>query len=98
MLQLISSPAQAALNDSLITIQPDGSVEGTTKIRVDGNVYTLTGDISGSPGNGAYLISIKKDGVTLDGQGHRLLGSGTGVAIQLEGRNGVVVITPYTHP
>jgi hypothetical protein len=28
-------PAQAAINSSLITIQSDGSVEVTTKIRVD---------------------------------------------------------------
>lgn len=84
-------PVRAGINDSLIIIQPDGSVEGTDKIRVDGNVYTLTGDISGSPANGAYLISIKKDGITIDGQSKALLGSGTGVAIQIEGRNGVVV-------
>lgn len=84
-------PTQAFSMGSEITIQPDGSVEGTSKIYVEGNLYTLTSDISGSPQNGACLIAVKKDGVTLDGLGHALVGTGTGAAIELDGRNNVVV-------
>jgi parallel beta-helix repeat protein len=79
------------LREAQITIHADGSVEGTDKIQVNGNVYTLTSDLSGSAGNGACFVAIEKDHITLDGGGHKIQGEGTGVAVTLYGRTNVVV-------
>jgi hypothetical protein len=50
-----------------IFIKADGSVEGTDKIQRQGNVYTLTDDISGS-------IEVQKSYIVIDGAGHTLRG------------------------
>ena len=52
---------------STITIKADGSIEGTDKIQRQGNVYTLTGDISGS-------IEVQKSSIVIDGAGYSLKG------------------------
>jgi hypothetical protein len=52
---------------STIAIKPDGSIEGTNKIQQQGNVYTLTGDITGS-------IEVQKSNIVIDGAGHTLQG------------------------
>ena len=74
-----------------IRITPDGTVEGTDKIRRDNNIYTLTGDLSGSIENGQTFISIEKDNVILNGAGKTIKGTGTGVAIVVYGRKDVTI-------
>jgi parallel beta-helix repeat protein len=54
-----------------ITIMADGSLSpSNVPIQRNGNVYTLTADIFGQ-------ITIKRDGVTIDGAGHALTGYGS---------------------
>ena len=43
-----------------VRISPDGTVEGTEKISRNGDVYTLTGDISGVAENGKTFLSIEE--------------------------------------
>jgi nitrous oxidase accessory protein NosD len=74
-----------------IRITPTGVVEGTEKISRNGNVYTLTGDISGTAENGRTFLSIERDGVTLDGVGHTISGTGTGVAIYAMGKTDITI-------
>jgi len=63
-----------------IYIRADGTVEGTDKIQRDGNVYTLTGDISGG-------ITVQRNFTVIDGAGYTLQGNGygTGVKIRWDG-------------
>ncbi len=74
-----------------IRITQEGVVEGTDKINQNGNVYTLTGDISGSVEDGRILISIERDGVILDGADRTIQGTGTGIAIAAYGRKDVTI-------
>jgi hypothetical protein len=54
-----------------ITIMADGSLSpSNVPIQRNGNVYTLTADIFGQ-------ITIKRDGVTVDGAGYALMGYGS---------------------
>jgi parallel beta-helix repeat protein len=69
-----------------IRITADGTVEGTDKISRNGNVYTLTGNISGSVDDGSYFISIEKDDVVFDGAGNTIEGTNSGTAIVALGR------------
>lgn len=71
----------------IIRIEADGSVEGTTKIQRDGDVYTFTDHIY------YKSIWIEKDGITLDGANYRLVGvsSRIGRGINLTGRTRVMV-------
>jgi parallel beta-helix repeat protein len=57
-------------------INPDGSVTGTSNIQRNGDVYTLTGNLSGG-------ISIQKSFVTLDGAGFAINGSGQHIGVDL---------------
>ncbi|UCC57850.1 MAG: right-handed parallel beta-helix repeat-containing protein [Candidatus Bathyarchaeum sp.] len=59
-----------------VYIRVDGSVEGTDKIQRDGDVYTLTGDISGG-------IKVERNFTIIDGTGFTLQGSGEGKGIDL---------------
>ena len=74
-----------------VRITPDGIVEGTDKISRNGDIYTLTGDISGTAENGGTFLSIEKNGVTLDGAGHTISGTGTGVAIWAMGKTDITI-------
>jgi parallel beta-helix repeat protein len=74
-----------------IRITPDGIVEGTDKISRNGDIYTLTGDISGTAENGGTFLSIEKNGVTLDGAGNTISGTGTGVAIWAMGKTDITI-------
>jgi parallel beta-helix repeat protein len=68
-----------------ITIKPDGSVDPTgAPINQVGTIYTLTDDISGS-------IIIQKSGITLDGAGHTIQGTGSGVGLSLASISGVTI-------
>ncbi|MHC3129957.1 MAG: right-handed parallel beta-helix repeat-containing protein, partial [Candidatus Bathyarchaeota archaeon] len=59
-----------------IYIRSDGSVEGTDKIQRDGNVYTLTGDISGG-------IKVERNFTVIDGAGYTLQGNGDGRGVDV---------------
>ncbi|MFC1487317.1 nitrous oxide reductase family maturation protein NosD [Thermoproteota archaeon] len=62
------------LSESTIYIRTDGSVEGTEKIQLEGNVYTFTGDIFDS-------IVVEKDDVVIDGAGFTLRGNTNGMIL-----------------
>lgn len=74
-----------------IRITADGTVEGTDLITRSDNVYTLTGDLSGSVEMGQIFFSIEKDNVIFDGGGRTIRGPGTGIAIAVYGRRDVTV-------
>ena len=59
-----------------VYINPDGSVTGTSNIQRDGNVYTLTGNISGG-------IQVQKSYIVIDGAGYTIEGKGEGIGIDL---------------
>ncbi|MCL2642885.1 MAG: right-handed parallel beta-helix repeat-containing protein [Candidatus Bathyarchaeota archaeon] len=67
-----------------IRITPKGVVEGTDKIRQNGNVYTLTEDIAGDVKNGVVFIKIERSGIIFDGAGKTIRGTGGGIAIELD--------------
>src|SRR3989304_10302872 len=72
-----------------IYIRAEGSIEGTSKIQREGNVYTFTGDISDA-------LVIERDNIVVDGAGHVLEGTGTeegGIekGIDLTGRSNVTI-------
>ncbi len=54
---------------STIYIRADGSVEGTDKIQQNGDIYTLTGNIS-------VEIQVQKSYIVIDGAGYTLQGDG----------------------
>jgi hypothetical protein len=61
-----------------ILIKDDGSIEGTNKIQRNENIYTFTGNISGT-------IQVKKSNIVIDGAGFTLNGNnGTGIDISSE--------------
>ncbi len=55
--------------EGTIYIRADGSVEGTDKIQRNGDIYTLTGNISGG-------IQVQKSNIVLDGAGYTVQGNG----------------------
>jgi parallel beta-helix repeat protein len=65
-----------AQSSGSVCINPDGSVTGTSDIQRDGNIYTLTGNISGG-------IQVQKSYVTIDGAGYAVEGSKQSVGIDL---------------
>jgi len=74
---LVSLPQIGVVKaESTIYIRADGSVEGTDKIRREGDVYTLISDISGS-------IVVERDNVVLNGADYRLQGDGNENGITL---------------
>ena len=64
-----------------VIINPDGAVTGTNRIQRNGNIYTLTGNISGG-------IQIQKSHIVLDGAGYAVQGNGRGVGIDLSNGRG----------
>jgi len=68
-----------------IYIRLDGSIEGTSKIQRDGNVYTFTDDIFNQS------IIVEKDDVVVDGAGYTLEGDAKISAIWLENRRNVTI-------
>ena len=71
-----------------IYIWADGSIDPpTAPIERDGDLYTLTGDITSD----ADGIAIERDNMTLDGAGYTVTGSGSGYGITLTGRSNVTV-------
>ncbi len=70
-----------AESSGLIQIAADGSVLGTSLIQRDGNVYTVTGNISGG-------IQIQKSHIVLDGAGYAVEGNGEGRGVDLSNGRG----------
>lgn len=69
-------------------IRADGTVDPpTVPVSRNGDMYTLTGDIF-CDGDG---IIIQKDNITLDGAGHTVQGTGSGIGIHLFERHNVTV-------
>jgi parallel beta-helix repeat protein len=95
---LISFPQIGVVKaEGTIYIRADGTVEGTNKIRRNGNVYTFLGNISieGSTVDG---IIVERDNIVIDGAGYTLQETGDlsyvsrGInGINLTARNGVTV-------
>ncbi len=64
-----------------VYISHDGSVTGTDKIQLNGNIYTLTGNISGG-------IHVQTSYVIIDGAGYTVDGGGEGIGIDLSNGRG----------
>jgi len=75
---------QPAKASGTVYVRADGSVEGTDKIKRDGNVYTFTDSIYDS-------IVVERDNIVIDGAGFTLQGTGVvgSVGINLTRRNNV---------
>jgi len=62
-------------DNQTITINADGSINGSTSIQTADNItYLFLGDINGS-------IVVGRDFIVLDGAGHTLQGTGTGISL-----------------
>ena len=59
-----------------VYIAADGSVVGTNSIQQNGNIYTLTGNISGG-------ISVQKSYIVIEGAGYTIDGNGQDIGIAL---------------
>jgi parallel beta-helix repeat protein len=66
-----------------IYIQTDGTVQGTSSIQRNGNVYTFVKDLSGP-------LYVQRDSIVIDGAGHELVG-GNGRGIVLADRHDVTL-------
>jgi len=75
-----------------IYIRADGTIEGTEKIQLNGDIYTLTGNILGG-------IQVQKNHIVVDGAGYTLEGDGEihgptdiiGMGLEILGCNNVTV-------
>jgi putative cofactor-binding repeat protein/parallel beta-helix repeat protein len=78
-----------------IRIMPDGTVQGTDKIQRNGNVYTLTDDITvelnNTFGDLKPCLIIMRDFAVVDGAGHTIKSNGTGLGIYARGVQGVTI-------
>jgi parallel beta-helix repeat protein len=70
---------------STISIEADGSVEGTDRIQRVGNIYTFTDNIVNQ------LIVVERDDIVVDGAGYSLQGTGSDAGITLNGRSNVTI-------
>jgi hypothetical protein len=62
-------PANSQVTGLVVHIRSDGSVDpASVPIQVSGNTYVLTGDFS------TQGIVIEKEGITIDGAGHTMMG------------------------
>jgi parallel beta-helix repeat protein len=67
-----------------VTIYSDGSYTSGAPLSVSGSIYTLTDDISG-------MVRVQMSGITLDGAGYTVEGSGGGPGILMIGLTGVTL-------
>ena len=90
---LVSFPHinEVKAQNSTIYIRVDGIVEGTDKIRKDGNVYTLVDDLSCSIDIMDVFITIEKDNIVFDGDQKIIQGTGNGIGIEARGRTNVTI-------
>ena len=77
--------------DNTVYIRADGTVEGTDKIRIDGNVYTLIEDLSCSIDIMDVFITIEKDNIVFDGDQKTIQGTGNGIGIEARGRINITI-------
>jgi putative cofactor-binding repeat protein len=79
----------------VIRIMPDGTVQGTDKIQRNGNMYTLTDDITvelnNTFGDLKPCLIIMRDFAVVDGAGHTIRSNGTGLGIYARGVQGVTI-------
>ena len=76
-----------------IYIRADGSVEGTDKIQRDGEVYTITANITNQS------IVVERDNIVVDGAGYTLDGTGTyhgrgtneAIGVNVTGQSGITI-------
>ncbi|HUK84315.1 MAG TPA: hypothetical protein VLU95_00485 [Candidatus Acidoferrum sp.] len=69
----IAYPSNVKAQSTNIYINTDGDIVGTNNIQRNGNLYVLTGNISGS-------IEVQKSNIIIDGAGYALEGyGGTGI-------------------
>src|SRR3990170_952015 len=59
-----------------VYISDDGSVVGTNTIQRNGDIYTLTANISGG-------IQVQKSNILIDGAGYTVQGNGAGKGLDL---------------
>ena len=64
-----------------IYIRDDGEVEGTDKIQRSGDIYTLTGNLSGG-------IKVQRSYIVIDGAGYTVQGDASGSGIDLSNNRG----------
>ena len=90
---LSSDPAKALT--SSIQINPDGDIEGTVKIKRNGDTYTFTDDIDvypcSKPRKPRGCLLVGKDNVVIDGAGHTLRGHGNLAGIYLRSMYNITV-------
>jgi len=67
-----------------VRIESDGTVNGTSDIQRDGNLYTLTSNIE------ATLV-VLCDNIVIDGAGYTIHGQGTSSGIFLQGRTNITI-------
>jgi parallel beta-helix repeat protein len=72
-----------AQSSGVIRIKADGTVTGTDKIRQNGSVYTMTGDLYASVNQNEAFIFIEKSDITVNGAGYTIQGTGAGSAIYM---------------
>ena len=79
----------------VIRIMRDGTVQGTDKIQRNGNVYTLTEDITvelnNTFGDLKPCLLIMRDFAVVDGAGHTLKSNGTGLGIYARGVQSITI-------
>ena len=81
---------QPVVAQDTIYIRSDGSIEGTTSIGKEDNVYTLLNDIS-TKGSALYGVKIETDNIIFDGAGHTLLGTTNQVGIFTERKSNITI-------
>jgi parallel beta-helix repeat protein len=72
--------------EGAIHIKADGSVDGTSAIQHDGNVYAFTANI-----DNAYGIIAEKDNIIIDCAGYALQGAGEGTGLDITYRTNVTI-------
>ncbi|MGD6933891.1 MAG: right-handed parallel beta-helix repeat-containing protein [Candidatus Bathyarchaeia archaeon] len=81
-----------AYPDGAIIIHEDGTITGTDKILQNGNVYTLTGDISITGEHKHAGIQILKNGITIDGSQYSITTDGSGwIGVDLSEKDHVTI-------
>lgn len=78
-------------DSQIIRIMEDGRVEGTSKIRRDGKIYTLLDDLNSSVGKDNAFIFIETHNIIVDGAGHTIKGTGNGTAFAMLRRQNVTI-------
>jgi parallel beta-helix repeat protein len=81
---LLKTDEDGVVPDFRVYIRADGTVEGTDKIRRDGNSYTFTDNVFNE-------IIVEIDAITVDGNGYTLYGPRSGVGFDLAGVDNVTI-------